>query len=182
MLWIIGILYHMCFFFFFLFFLLEGLLQSQAQGIDLPVFCLPEHDLCLSRFFFFFQIYLSFALRWPRPWEEFAPISIAGELKDQGKANTMLPVAPGLHTVGMHTAGSVVSIAIQEECESQDYTDMSTTTNLRGLSCVCIFGVLFKLFGAPELCNSLSTCHVFERLQIWIPVIPQRFMAWSPRA
>lgn len=180
MLWIIGILYRMCFFFFSFFF--AGGLTTVPSSRNRFTCLLSSRTWSVSVKFFFFQIYLSFALRWPRPWEEFAPISIAGELKDQGKANTMLPVAPGLHTVGMHTAGSVVSIAIQEECESQDYTDMSTTTNLRGLSCVCIFGVLFKWFGAPELCNSLSTCHVFERLQIWIPVIPQRFMAWSPRA
>lgn len=72
------------------------------------------------------------------------PINIAGELKDQGKANAMLHVAPGLHIVGMHTAGAVVSIAIQENCDQQDYTDMSTATNLRGLSCACIFGFLLK--------------------------------------
>lgn len=32
--------------------LLEGLIQSQAQEIDLPAFCIPEHDLCLLSFFF----------------------------------------------------------------------------------------------------------------------------------
>lgn len=76
---------------------------------------------------------------------EFAPISIAGELKDQGKANTMVHVAPGLHIVGMHAAGGVVSIAIQDNCDQQAYTDMSTAPNLRGLSWICIFGFLFKM-------------------------------------